>query len=286
MRPTWKGMISFGLVNIPVGLYPATEDKDISFHLLHKEDLGRVKNQRICSKCGNDVAYGDLVKGFEYAKGEYVVMTDEDFAKAAVPSNDSIAIEDFVQPAEINPVFYETPYYVQPDKKSASAYALLYRALKDTGRVGIAKVAFRTRERLAALVAGEHSLVLYTMHFADEIREAEPMPEAPAIGDRELKMAEMLIESMTDQFHPEKYKDTYGDMLREVIESKREGNEVAAEHRQTEATNVVDLMQILKASIEKSEAARGSQTAPPPVKTEPAAKINSEKPRRTRAKAA
>jgi DNA end-binding protein Ku len=279
-------MVSFGLVNIPVGLYPATEDKNISFHLLHKEDLGQVKNQRVCSRCGKVVAFSDLVKGFEYAKGEHIVMTEEDFAKATVPSNDSIAIEDFVAPSQINPVFYETPYYVQPDKKSAAAYALLYRALKETGRVGIAKVAFRTKERLAALVAGEEGLVLYTMHFADEIREAEPMPQAPAVGERELKMAEMLIESMSTEFKPEKYKDTYGEALLEVINSKREGHEVEAAERHAEATNVIDLMQILKASIEKSEAKRGGDKEITDEKKEPARKLNPEKPRRTRAKAA
>lgn len=267
MRPTWSGMISFGLVNIPVGLYPATEDKDLSFHLLHKDDLGKIKNQRICTVCNKVVSYSDLVKGFEYEKGDYVVMTDEDFKSAAVPSTDSIAIQDFVAPNDINPIFYETPYYVKPDKKSATAYSLLYKALKETRKVGIAKVAFRTKERLAALVAGEDALVLYTMHFADEVRQAEAVPAGGEVGERELKMAEMLIETMSGKFEPDKYHDTYTEALKAAIESKHSGREVkAAEHR-TQPTNIIDLMEILKASIEKSEKEKEPGGEPAPART-------------------
>ena len=254
MKPTWKGSISFGLVNIPIALFPATDDKDVHFNLLHKEDGGRLQNQRVCSHCHKVVPYSDVVKGYEYKKGEYVTMTEEDFKKVSTPSNDTIAIEDFVDPAEIDPIFYESPYYIQPDKKSGSAYRLLHKALKESGRVGIAKVAFRTKERLAAVVAADEGLRLYTMHFADELQEAIAMPAAAEVGDREMKMAQMLIESMTTKFEPERYKDTYGEALINVINAKREGQAPAEKPAHQEPTGVVDLMEILKASIEKSKA--------------------------------
>jgi len=254
MKPTWKGSISFGLVNIPIVLFPATEDKDVHFNLLHKEDEGRVQNQRICSVCNKVVPYSDIVKGYEYKKGEYVVMTEEDFKKVSTPSNDTIAIEDFVDPADIDPIYYETPYFITPDKKSGTAYNLLHKALLESGRVGIAKVAFRTKERLAALVASPDGLRLYTMHFADEIRQADALPKAPEVGDREMKMAQMLIESMTTKFDPDQYRDTYGDAMLNVINDKRAGKEPAEKPAHAEPTGVVDLMEILKASIEKSQA--------------------------------
>jgi len=253
MKPTWKGSISFGLVHIPIALFPATDDKDVHFNLLHKEDEGRLQNQRVCSVCHKVVPYSDVVKGYEYKKGEYVIMTDEDFKKVSTPSNESIAIEDFVEPGEIDPIYYETPYYIQPEKKSLTAYTLLHKALLDSRRVGIAKVAFRTKERLAAVVAAPEGLRLYTMHFADEIVRAQELPAAPEVGDREMKMAQMLIETMTTKFEPDRYKDTYGDAMINMIKAKRAGKEPAEAPAHPEPSSVVDLMEILKASIEKSQ---------------------------------
>lgn len=261
MRPMWRGMISFGLVNIPINLTPATEDKEVHFHLLHEKDHGRIKNQRVCTVCGEVVPYSDIVRGFEYAKGEYVSLTDEDLKSVPVPSNDTIAIDDFVEPSEIDPMYFDRPYYIQPDKKAGKAYALLYKALKETGKVGLAKVTFRTKERLAAVQAGEQSMMLYTMHFADEIRELEGAGAPTAeINARELKMAETLIDSMSGPFEPQKYEDDYEKALMALIEEKKKG----AKHvksAEPHATEVMDLMEYLKASIEQTAGRNGSQKA-------------------------
>jgi DNA end-binding protein Ku len=253
-------MISFGLVNIPINLQPATEDKDISFHLLHAKDQGRIKNQRVCSKCGEVVPYADIVRGFEYEKGSYVVLTEEELESVPVPSSDTIAIEDFVEPSEIDPLYYDKPYYIQPDKKAGKAFALLYQALKDTGKVGLAKVTLRTKEHLAAVQAGDKTLMLYTMHFADEIRELEStaIPDGE-VNPRELKMAETLIDSMSGRFEPEKYENDYGKALRNLINEKKNGLPHKKEQARAEATEVMDLMQYLKASIEKSARKNGSR---------------------------
>ena len=259
MRPMWRGMISFGLVNIPINLLPATEDKEVHFHLLHAKDHGRIKNQRICSEDGEVVAYSDIVRGYEYGKGEYVVLTDEDLKSVPVLSNDTIAIEDFVEPSGIDPMYFDRPYYIQPDKKAAKAYALLYQALKETGKVGIAKVTLRTKERLAGVQAGEQSLMLYTMHFANEIREIEGAGASGAeVNPRELKMAQMLIESMSGPFEPQKYEDDYEKALMALIEEKKRGLPHKKE-QEPQATEVMDLMEYLKASIEQSAGRNGAR---------------------------
>ncbi len=253
MKPSWSGMISFGLVNIPVGLYPATEESDVSFNFLHAEDHAPIKNQRVCTKCGKVVQYKEIERGYEYAKGQYVTIEPEDLKKAEVESSRNINIEEFVDPAEIDPVYFEKPYHVVPDKKSAKPYALLRRAMLESGKVGLAKIALRTREHLAALRATENGFMLYMMHFTDEIRKVEDVPtEEAAVGDRELKMAEMLIETMVETFDPSKYRDTYAESLKRVIDAKIAGQVVEAGAEKRDATEVVDLMAMLKASIEKS----------------------------------
>jgi DNA end-binding protein Ku len=266
MRPTWSGVISFGLVNIPVGLYSATQDKDLTFHLLHKEDHGRIKNQRVCTICGRVMTPDDLVKGFEYARRENVTLTEEDFDSVAVPSSNRIEIQDFVDSQQIDPIYYEAPYYIQPEDSSATAYNLLRGAMEKTGKVGIAKIAFRTKERLAALVAGRSGLVLYTMHFADEIRAAEPAPAVSGVGERETRMAEALINAMAEDFHPEKYHDESREALQKLVEAKKEGIAVSSVKVESPPTNVIDLMQMLKDSIEQKEQGK------PDEKKKPAAK--------------
>lgn len=277
MRPTWSGMISFGLVNIPVGLYPATEDKDLHFHLLHKDDEQPIKNQRVCSKDGTVVPSSDVVKGYEYEKGEFVVVSDEELKAVATKASENIVIMDFVDIKEIDPVFFEKPYYVKPDKKSTTAYSLLYQALRDTEKVGLANVAFRTRERLSALKAGANGLVLYTMHFADEVRDAEVVPVATDIGERELKMAHMLIDTMTVKFDPDRYKDTYTEALTKAIEQKLEGKAITPTAEKTEPTNVIDLMEFLKASIRKSDESASEKTAAADAKAQVASKSTRKK---------
>lgn len=253
-RPSWTGAISFGLVNIPVGLYPATQDNEISFNLMHKEDQGRIKNQRVCSVCGKELAYDDLVRGYEYEKGSYVVVTDEDFKKVNIETTQAIAISDFVQESEIDPIYYERAYYVVPGKKSDTPYVLLREALRQSGMVGIAKVVLRNREHLAAIRVRGDALMLETMHFASEVRKAESIPPGDIeVGQRELDMAQMLIKAMSDKFDPEKYTDNYTTALTELIDQKVQGIEPAEAPQAREATAVVDLMEHLKRSIEAAE---------------------------------
>ncbi len=277
MRPIWNGMISFGLVNIPVGLYPATEAADdLHLHLLHKGDHGRIRNQRVCDVDNKPVDYKDIVKGYEYEKGQYVELTDEELEKIKVEGTDRIVIDDFVEANEIDPKFFEKPYYLLPGKKSDAPYALLREALQSSGKVGIARVVIRTRERLAAVRVDGNMLMLDTMHFADELRAVDAPPAAAAVGKRELEMATMLIDHMTTKFEPEKYKDTYKEALLELINEKVEGKEVVHEDEKVQQpTQVLDLMAFLKASIERTE--KGAKTAP---------ESNGTKPRPTRASSA
>ncbi len=253
MRPIWNGMLSFGLVNIPVALYAATDDSDLHFNLLHKEDNGRIRNQRVCAVDGKPVEYSDLVKGYEYEKGKFVTITDEDLEKVKVEATDRIVIEDFVSVDEIDPKFFEKPYFLLPGKKSDAPYALLRDALKSTGKIGIARVVIRTRERLAAVRVDGSTLMLDTMHFADELREPDHVPaETLKAGDREMEMAKMLINAMSTKFEPAKYHDTYKDAVMELIESKVDGRQIVQQEDHAEPTEVIDLMKFLKASIEKT----------------------------------
>jgi DNA end-binding protein Ku len=253
MRPIWNGMLSFGLVNIPVGLYPATEDADLHFHLLHKEDGGRIRNQRVCDVDGKPVEYSDLVKGYEYEKGSFVEISDEDLEKVRVEASDRIVIDDFVNGAEIDPTFFEKPYFLLPGKKSDAPYALLREAMKNTGKVGIARIVIRTRERLAAIRVDGASIMLDTMHFADELRSVEGAPaESISVGKRELDMAIMLINAMSTKFEPSKYHDTYKEAVLELIHEKLDGKEVVHQEEHVEPTQIIDLMAFLKSSIEKT----------------------------------
>ncbi len=246
-------MISFGLVNIPVGIYPATSDDEIGFHLLHEKDSGRIKNQRVCTVCNKTVEYGELVKGYEYKKGSYVVITDEDFEKVNVAGSQSINITDFVDSTEIDPMHYDAPYYIVPEEKSETSYALLREALKSTGKVAIATVVFRSREHLAAIRASDNALMLDTMHFPDDVREAEGIPgDEVKVGKRELEMATMLVKAMSAKFDPNAYKDTYKAALQELIDKKVAGEDVETPTIPIAPTNVVDIMAHLKASLERS----------------------------------
>jgi len=256
MRPIWNGMISFGLVNIPVGVFSATRSERLEFHLLHEKDLGRINNVRVCQVDGEEVAYEDLVKGYEYEKGEYVVLTDEDFEKAAAETSKSISITDFVDVEEIDPMFFETPYYLVPGKNADHAYVILRETLKQTQKAGIAKVAFREREHLAAVKPHGQALMLDIMHFPEEITPASEL-ELPAekstIKDKELKLAEQLVESMTAKFDPKKYKDTYRERLEELIEKKLKGKPIRVRVPKRKATtNVVDMMALLQKSLKAS----------------------------------
>ena len=266
MRAIWKGSISFGLVNIPIGLYTATRKEDISFRQLREGDLSPIRYKRVAEADGEEVPWEKIVKGYEYEKGQFVVVTDEDFEKAAPEASQTIDITDFVELAEIDPVFFDKPYYLEPQKGGKKAYALLRETLTETGRVGIAKVVIKTREHLAAVKPKGEALVLELMHFPEEVLDAGglDLPREEALGKKEMEMAKTLVETMSGAWEPEKYKDEYRAKLLELIEEKvaSGGEELPA--RKTapkKATNVVDLVEVLQRSLaETKKKSTGSST--------------------------
>ncbi|HPU35190.1 MAG TPA: Ku protein [Bacillota bacterium] len=272
MRPLWKGAVSFGLVFVPVKLYAATEKKDIRFNYLHEKCKTPVQYRRFCPYCEKEVPMEEIVRGYEYEKGKYIVLEEEDFGKPATTGGRNIEILDFVDLTEIDPVYYEKAYYLAPGDGGAKVYELLKQAMFETGKVAIARVIIRSREALAAIRASGNILVLSTMHFPDEIRQANILPELNYnvnLQENELKMAVSLINSLTSNFQPEKYSDTYRQGLMEIIQSKIAREEIAAPAK-PEAGKVVDLMEALKASIDLAREERGRQAG---LKTEtPAAK--------------
>jgi DNA end-binding protein Ku len=253
----WSGAINFGLVTIPVKLQTAIRTNDLRFNFLHKADEGRIQNVRRCSVDGEEVAYGDLVRGYEYEKGRYVILTDEDFDRVNPEATQSVDIVQFVDISEINPMFFDKPYYLEPEKRGRHAYALLREALKDSGKVGIAKVVIRSREHIAALKPNGDALVLELMHFADEIVDQSTL-ELPAIekpADNEMKVARMLIDTMTEAFEAEKFTDTYREQVLEMIEARAAGKEAPkGEAPQKPRDNVVNIMDMLQKSLEQSKA--------------------------------
>lgn len=260
MRAIWKGSISFGLVNIPIGLYPASRREELSFRQLRKSDLSPINYKRVAEVDQKEVPWEDIVKGFEYEKGQFVVVTDEDFKRANVEATQTVDISDFVNLDDIDPMFFDKPYYLEPQKGGKKAYALLRDTLKETGKVGIAKVVIKTKQHLAAVKPKGNALVLELMHFAEELLESNELdlPKGnEAVGKKELDMAKALVESMTSKWEPDKYKDQYTEQLRKVIEEKVEagGKELPAPKGKAKApTNVVDLVAILKKSIEENTA--------------------------------
>jgi DNA end-binding protein Ku len=268
MHSIWNGAISFGLVNIPVGVYSATHSEKISFNYLHGKDQGRIHNKRVCDTCGKEVKFEDILRGYEYEKDEYVALDEEDFKRVAIESTKTIVISEFVDEGEIDPMFFDTPYYLAPGKNAGHVYALFRDALKESGKVGIAKVAFREREHLAAIKAHGNALMLDTMFFADELAKptevSVPAKDAK-VSDRELKLAQNLIEEMSTEFKPEKYEDTYRQALLKLIEQKLKGKHVKTKRvaAKKATTNVVDIMSRLKASLKASSAKTGKARKTP-----------------------
>jgi DNA end-binding protein Ku len=257
-RSMWKGAISFGLVTIPVAVYPATEEKSLRFNQLHDEDMGRIRYKRVCEVDGEEVPYEHIVKGFEYEKDRYVVLTDEDLDSVPVESSRAIDIQQFVELDEIDPMLFKKSYYLVPDETGAKAYALLRKALTEENKVGIAKVSFRDKEHLAALRFNDDVFVLETMFWPDEIRAADfdTVGADGRVRDNEVQMARSLIESLTEPWNPEAYRDEYREALTGIVEKKVAGEEIEVVP-EPEPTKVVDLMEALKASVEatKSKAA-------------------------------
>jgi DNA end-binding protein Ku len=268
-RAMWKGAISFGLVSIPVAVYPATEEKSLKFNQLHDEDMGRIRYQRVCELDGEVVTFEHIVKGYEYEKGRYVVVTDEDFDAVPVESSRLIDILQFVDAEEIDPIFYKKTYYLVPEESGVKAYALLRQAMEEDGHVGIAKVSFRDREHLAALRFKEDTFVLETMFWPDEIRETkfDELAKAADVKPRlqEIQMAKTLIDNLTDDFKPEQFRDEYREALLQVVEAKAEGREVEAAP-EPEPAKVVDLMEALKASVEATKKRAAAQEPEEPEK--------------------
>ena len=256
-RAIWKGNISFGLVNIPIALYPATRREELKFRLLRKGDLSPVNYKRVAEKDGKEVAWDQIVKGYEYEKGKYVVLKDEDFERVDLEATQTVDIQDFVDQEEIDPIFFYKPYYLEPQKGGDKAYVLLRDALKDSGKVGIAKVVIKTREYLAGVKPGDGVLVLELMHFPDELADPGKLhiPKKIEVGKREMNMAKSLIDSMSSKWNPEKYKDDYREALMEVIEEKVEAGGKEIEEKPKKApkpTKVIDLVSVLQKSLEQT----------------------------------
>lgn len=251
-RSIWNGVISFGMVSIPVKLYTATEDKDISFNLLHKECGTRLKQQRWCPVHERAVEWSEIARGYEYAKDEYITMEDSDFEKLPLPSKRAVELSAFVDAAQIDPIYYQRTYYLEPEEKGVKPYALLMRALKEKQLTGIAKIAIRNKEQLCALRPMDGALVLETLFYPDEIREVPSELPETKVSDLELKTAEALIDLLKDDFEPEKYKDEYRQALMQVIDAKLEGEELSAP-KAARPAKITDLMTALKASVEAAK---------------------------------
>ena len=259
MRSIWRGAVSFGLVSIGVKMYSATEDKDVRFHQVHREDGGRIKYKRVCSVDGEEVAYADIAKGFELPDGQLVILTDEDLEDMPLGTKHSIDVLEFVPGEQIDPILYEKTYYLEPDTGPAvRPYVLLREALEKSGRMALTKIAIRQREALAAIRVRDGVLVLHTMRWPDEIREAEFgfLDEDITVRPQELKMADSLIESMVADFDADEFSDDYREAMTALIESKQAGGEVHPPEPEVEEDTggqVVDLMSALRASVARAK---------------------------------
>ena len=282
MRSIWKGAISFGLVSIPVKLYSATEERDIAFRQVHREDGGRIRYQRVCTKCGEEVSYADIAKGYEMPDGSIVVLTDDDFENLPITTNRMIDVVQFVPWEELDPIYFSKSYYLEPEKAGIKPYVLLARALEESGKVAVVKVALRQREALAAVRVRDGVFVLETMLWPDEVREPEFgfLDDDVDVRPQELAMAGTLIESLSGEFDPNEHHDAYRQALEQVIEAKVEGHEIVApEARPDEGAAVVDLMSALRASVDAAKSGRigGAEPAPKAAK-KPAKKTAEKKP--------
>lgn len=257
MRPIWKGALTFGLVNIPVGLYSATTRSDPSFRLLHARDQAPIAYRRVCTEENVEVPWPEIVKGYEYEKGQFVVMTKADFEQADVEATQTIDIRDFVRSDAIPATYFEQPYYLEPQQPGTKAYALLREALKRSERIGVATIVLRQREHLAAVQPAGEALTLTTMRFAHEIVPPSglTLPGDAGLDRREIDLALQLVDTLAGEFDAEKYRDQYRDALLAVIEQKLQGRTPATPATRKPPTKVVDLMQALEASL-KAQPAR------------------------------
>jgi len=264
MRAIWKGAVSFGLVNVPVRLYSATENHDVQFRQVHREDGGRIKYQRICSVDGEQVSYDDIAKGYETEDGQMVVLTDEDMSDLPTRSSREIAVEKFVPSDQIDPMLLEKSYYLEPDKSATKAYALLRDALKAADRMAIVTVSIRARMTIAVLRVRDDVIVMQTMLWPDEIRAANfaNLGEDVDVKPAELAMAHMLVESLAGDYRPDDYEDDYQAAVESLVRAKLEGGQVQAAPAVKETGGeVVDLLAALQRSVERAKASRGEPAA-------------------------
>jgi DNA end-binding protein Ku len=255
-RSIWKGVITFGMVSIPVRLFPATQDKDISFHLLHKPDHSRIKFKRWCAAEDSEVDQDELVKAFEVSKDQYVEITDEDLEQLPLPARHTIELSAFVNSAEIVPIYYEKSYYLEPEETGVKPYALLMKVLDKKGVTGVASIAIRNKESLCALRPMDGAILLETLHYPDEIREREESLPEVTVNERELAVASTLVDALAEPFDPAKYHDHYREALLELIKNKTEGKAVVMPEVEAPG-QVTDIMEALRASIEAARKRKG-----------------------------
>jgi DNA end-binding protein Ku len=265
MRAMWKGAISFGLVTIPIRMFIATDNNEFHFRQLHNVCKSPIQYKKWCPNCDCEIEQKEILRGYEYAPGSFVIITDDDLDKLPLPTARSVEIINFVEPDAIDPIYTLKSYYLGPDEIGMKPYKLLYETMKRTGKIGIGKVAFRTKEHLVALRTYQNCILMDTIHYPNEIRNAGEVPgtqlDNVKIGDKEIDMAQALVEQLTEEFEPTKYVNDYQEAIREVIEAKVQGEEI--EFAEPKAANVIDLMEALRASLEatKKEPAKEKATS-------------------------
>lgn len=262
IRTLWKGAVSFGLVNIPIKMYVATERKDIKFNYLHKECMSPIQYRKFCPKCNREINPDEIARGYEYQQGNYVVLNEEDLERIPMENTKTVDILDFVDLAEVDPVYFDKTYYLEPSQGGEKAYTLLIEAMAKTNKIAIAKVLIRTKQSLAILRVKEQVLIMETIFYPDEIRSTDGLNlglDKSKLHENEIKMAVSLIGNLSTNFDVSKYQDDYRLALRELIEAKIAGKEVVPAAAVTERGNVVDLMEVLKASVELAEKDRKKQ---------------------------
>ncbi|MCP3030904.1 Ku protein [Halobacillus sp. A1] len=258
MHTMWKGTISFGLVNIPIKLHAATENKDIKLRQLHEECKSPIEYKKRCPVCDKEISNEDIVKAYEYAKNKFVVLDAEDLENLKKEQQDkSVEILDFVKLEEIDPIYFDRSYFMSPNEGGTKAYGLLRQALSDTGKIGIAKIIIRSKEQLAIVRVYENTLIMETIHFPDEVRNVADVPNVPEqttdLSKKEVSTAITLIDQLTAEFEPEKYTDEYRTALMELIEAKRNNEEVTTAKQETTPENVTNLMEALEKSLESTK---------------------------------
>jgi DNA end-binding protein Ku len=258
----WKGHLTFGLVSLPVRLFTAARSESLSFNQLHKHDNSRVKQVLYCQAEDKPIPRDEIVKGYEYEKGKYVVIADEDIKKVAPKTAKVMEIQEFVKAGDVDPVYLESSYYMAPDEGGEKPYALLFEALRQTKYYAIAKIAMHNREHIVVVRPGEKGMVLHTMYYADEVRRTEEFrTDTSNVTEREMNLAKMLVESLAANFEPEKYHDTYRTNLRQMIDAKVEGHKVV-ETPETHIAPVIDIMEALKKSLEARKPVASEEAAP------------------------